>query len=84
MMLRPENKKEVRKAKNRLTAKKSRDKKVAYVRQLEQALSASRQRVAELESELQVSRMNDIFSSFTSQTPANMGIYLDDEDLKQM
>ncbi len=46
------SKKEERKAKNRLTAKKSRDKKNAYVVQLEDNLAAASERVHQLEAML--------------------------------
>jgi hypothetical protein len=54
----------MRKASNRITAKKSRDKKTAYVRQLEQELKAAHERIAELVSQLNYDRHLDMLSSF--------------------
>ena len=58
------NKKQERKAANRLTAKKSRDKKMAYVQQLENELKLAHERIAELTAQLNYSRHLEMLSSF--------------------
>ena len=46
---------------NRITAKQSRDRKVAYIRQLELNYQQATSRIAQLESELFAARVGDLF-----------------------
>jgi flagellar motility protein MotE (MotC chaperone) len=74
------SKKEIRRARNRLTAKKSRDKRASHIRELERDLKAANERIAALENELLASRSAELYASFGYHTitPANMGIILDE------
>ena len=80
-VLSPTSKKDIRRARNRLTAKKSRDKKAAHISALEKDLKAANERIVELENALAASRSAELYASFGYHgvDPAGMGIVIDDE-----
>jgi hypothetical protein len=70
--------KEIRKEKNRITAKMSRDRKVAYIHNLESMLQAARTRIEFLEAELSIAP-SDPAAQTPPPPPESSSLIKDDE-----